>query len=98
TLGTAQTGKHHVANSLTDHRTLTINNNQAIGWALVIESNNSSGHQTRVEFPEGLSQFPAALGASRRSATPTTGSPLRIRKTAANEWMVIEKTGTWATA
>src|SRR5690606_29543795 len=98
TLGTAQTWKHYVVNSLTDHRTLTINNNQAIGWEFVIESNNSSGHQTRVECPEGVRLFPDALGASRRIFTTTKGSRLRIRKTAANEWMVIEKTGTWATA
>lgn len=101
TLGIADIRKTYIVPQLTASRTYDILNNEPIGWEYVFDNRSqdqgTGGQQARFRFPVGVSLFPDELGSDRWIASNTKGSRLKIRKTAADEWMVIEKVGTWAT-
>jgi hypothetical protein len=91
--------KHNAVPALAATRYFDVANDalMAVGTEFVFELTGAGAGECRVRFAVGVSLFPDAVGANRYIGSNTKGSRLRIRKTAAAEWTITEKIGTWAT-
>jgi hypothetical protein len=78
--------------------TLTIDGSHPVGLETEIVVGGTDGFAVTVAFAPGLSLLPDAPGAGRKIAATGRGSRLRIRKTSAATWQVLEKAGTWSTS
>lgn len=99
-IGRTSFGKHIYVPALTANRFYDVADDplMATGTEFIWELTGAGAGQCRIRFAAGVSLFPDALGAALYIASNTKGARLRIRKSAAQEWTIMEKIGTWVTA
>jgi len=82
--------------ALTSERSYSVNNNQPIGWEFEFVVIGVGRGQGRIAFNSGPVLLPLHNSAGGFYIySMTDGSRIRIRKTAAKRWEVVEQIGTW---
>jgi hypothetical protein len=87
-----------VTPTLTRPITLAIAGSHPVGCEAEIVVGGTGGFAVSVEFAPGVALTPDRLGPAQSIAAARRGSRLRIRKTTATTWEVLEKAGPWAPA